>query len=197
MLKIGLTGGIGSGKTSVAKVFEVLGISVYYSDFWAKEITITDKFVINSLKNEFGKNIYLKTGNLNKALLSKIIFENAQNREKVNSIIHPAVAKHFEIWAEKHKKNNEPYIIKEAAILFESGAYKQVDKIITVFANKEQRINRTMLRDNSSKETILSKIKSQIPEQEKIKKSDFVIYNNDKNMIIPQIIEIHKKILLI
>lgn len=194
MIKIGLTGGIGSGKTTVAKVFEALGVPVYYSDVWAKVITVSDKNVINALIKAFGEDVYLPDGELNKPFLSKLIFENKDSREKINSIIHPVVARHFNEWVEDYKVVGRKYVIKEAAILFESGAYKQVDKIITVVTDVEQRIQRLIKRDDNSREDILQKINAQISDEEKIKLSDFVINNNNEDMVLPQVLEINEMI---
>lgn len=195
MIKIGLTGGIGSGKTTVAKVFETLGVPVYYSDIWAKIITVSDKNVISSLVAEFGKDVYFSDGEINKPFLSKLIFDNKDSREKINNIIHPAVAKHFEEWVKDNETIGKEYVIKEAAILFESGADKQVDKIITVVTDVEQRIQRLIKRDSNSREEILRKIKAQISDEEKIKLSDFIIKNNDEDMVLPQILEINDVII--
>jgi len=192
MIKIGLTGGIGSGKTTVAKIFENLGVPVYYSDYWAKELSNTNTEIIDGLKQEFGEKIYSKNKTLNKTLLSKIIFNDKSQLEKVNNIIHPIVRNHFDSWANEHKKTNQKYIIKEAAILFESGAYKQVDKIITVFTELNLRIERLQKRDNITKSEILKKIAAQMPEEEKIKLSDYIIYNNKNDLLLPQILNIHE-----
>ncbi len=194
MIKVGLTGGIGSGKTTVAKVFKTLGVPVYYSDIEAKIITVSDEKVIKALISEFGNNVYLPDGNVNKPYLSKLIFENNESREKINNIIHPAVAKHFNEWVKAYETVGQKYVVKEAAILFESGAYKQVDKIITVVTDVNQRIERLIKRDNNSREEVIQKINSQISDEDKIKLSDYVIYNNDDDMILPQVLEIIEKI---
>ena len=192
MIKIGLTGGIGSGKTTVAKIFENLGVPVYYSDYWAKKLSNTNTEIIDGLKQEFGEKIYSKNKTLNKTLLSKIIFNDKSQLEKVNNIIHPIVRNHFDNWANEHKKTNQKYIIKEAAILFESGAYKQVDKIITVFTELNLRIERLQKRDNITKSKILKKIAAQMPEEEKIKLSNYIIYNNKNDLLLPQVLKIHE-----
>ncbi len=192
MLKIGLTGGIGSGKTTIAKIFETLNIPIYYSDYWAKYLTNNDEQIKQSLINKYGKHLY-KNNKLNKNVLADIIFNNKSELEYVNSLIHPVVAEHFKNWAENQKSD---YIIKEAAILFESGAYKQVDKIITVVSNIKTRIKRIKERDNIDEELILKKIKSQMPDNEKIDKSDFIIYNNENDFLIPQVLNIHNKLKL-
>jgi len=191
MIKIGITGGIGSGKTTVCKIFEVMKIPVYYADIEAKIIINTDIEIKNSLISLFGKNIYLQNGTIDKKQFSEIIFNDKQILAKVNSIIHPVVKKYYEQWLFQNK--NYKFTVKEAAILFESGAYKQVDKIITVVSPLEKRIERIMKRDNTSREIVLKKINNQMSDEEKIKKSDFVIYNNDKTLLLPQILEIIKK----
>ena len=190
MIKLGLTGGIGSGKTTVAKIFETLGIPVYYSDFWAKNLTNSNKKIISKLKKEFGQEIYTTEKKLNKELLSKIIFSDKSKLEIVNNIIHPIVRNHFDNWVETKEKEKHKFIIKEAAILFESGAYKQVNKVITVSSKLELRIERLQNRDGSSKDEILKKIASQMPEEEKIKRSDYIIYNNKNDMLLQQVLKI-------
>ncbi len=189
-IKIGITGGIGSGKTTVCKIFEVLDIPVYYADIEAKKIVNSDIEIKKSLISLFGKEIYLQNGTINKEKLSNIIFNDKQSLAKVNSIIHPVVRKYYEQWIvdNKHYK----WTVKEAAILFESGSYKQVDKIITVVSPLETRIDRIMKRDNTNREIVLKKINNQMSDEEKIKKSDFVIYNNDKTLLLPQILKILK-----
>jgi dephospho-CoA kinase len=191
MLKIGLTGGIGSGKTSLAKIFESLGVKVYYSDYWAKYLTSNDIDIISKLKKEFGDDIYLKNNELDKLKLSKLIFNDKIHLQKVNDIIHPVVKAHFNNWVENQKNNNEKYIIKEAAILFESAANKQVDKVITVLSDLNLRIKRIQNRDGISIDEIKSKISSQMTDEEKIKLSDYVIYNNEKDMLLPQVLKLH------
>jgi len=192
MIKIGLTGGIGSGKTTVAKMFESLNVPVYYSDFWAKKLTNSNTEIISKLKKEFGSEIYSKNNNtLNKILLSKIIFNSKSKLEIVNNIIHPIVKNHFDEWIKTQEKSNKKYIIKEAAILFESGAYKQVNKIIIVSTELDLRIKRLQKRDNITKSEILKKVASQMPEEEKIKLSNYIIYNNKNDMLLPQVLKFH------
>lgn len=189
MIKLGLTGGIGSGKTTVAEIFESLGVPVYYSDFWAKKLTNSNTEIISKLKKEFGYKIYSKDKTLNKVLLSKIIFSDKSKLEIVNKIIHPVVKNHFDNWADIQEKTKHKYIIKEAAILFESGAYKQVNKVIIVSTELDLRIARLQKRDGSSKDDISKKIASQMPEEEKIKLSDYIIYNNENDMLLPQVLK--------
>ena len=184
---IGLTGGIGSGKSTVAKVFKELGIPVYDSDTEAKKLINTSNNVISKMKQNFGDNIYLKNNILNKKKLSQLIFNDKKLLNIVNTIVHPAVKEDFNTWAKKQTSN---YIIKEAAILFESGAYKDTDLIITVTAPEELRIQRVCKRDNKPAEKIKEIINNQISESEKINRSDYVIYNDEEQLILPQILKI-------
>jgi dephospho-CoA kinase len=193
MLKVGITGGIGSGKSTVCKIFELLDIPVYYADDEAKKILNNDVLVKEQIIQAFGNDILDKQGLIERPKLAAIVFNNKEKLQQLNSIVHPAVAKHFENWLQEHK--TYPYILKEAAILFESGSYKQVNKIISVVAPTEIRINRTIKRDNISKELALQRMQNQISDEEKIKRSDFIIHNDEMQLIIPQVIDIHKKLI--
>jgi dephospho-CoA kinase len=190
--RIGITGGIGSGKSIVCKVFELLGVPIFYADNEAKKI-YDDEKVKTLLINKYGFEIYLPDGKLNKEKLSKIIFSNQDELKYINSLIHPLVAKAYSEWCEKHK--HFPYTLKEAAILFESGAYKELDMVITVSAPVELRINRVMKRDNLTRIQILERIKHQWEEEKRIKYANFVIYNDDEHLVIPQILDLHKKLM--
>ncbi len=185
MIKVGITGGIGSGKTYISKIFESLNIKVYYSDLEAKKLMIENSIIKESLIKNFGNEVYFKNGELNRELLSKLIFSNKYNLQTVNNIVHPVVRQHYSDWTNKYK--NEKYTLKEAAILFESGAHKQMDKIITVVSDLYIRKERNIARDNISKDEILKKINNQISDKKKIDKSDFVIYNNLRNSLTEQI----------
>ncbi len=187
---VGLTGGIGSGKTIVAEVFKKLGIPVYNSDTEAKKLMNSDTDIISKLKMIFGYEIY-ENNILNRRKLAEIIFNNKNKLNTVNSIVHPAVKKHFSIWI---KKQTSPYIIKETAILFEAGINKDVKKIISVISPKKIRINRITARDNTSKKDIIQRINNQSTDEYKIKRSDFIIYNDEKKLILPQILDIHEKL---
>lgn len=191
MLKIGLTGGIGTGKTTVAKIFETLKVPIYYSDYWAKYLTNNSSEIITKLKKEFGEDIYLQEGELNKTKLSSIIFSDKSRLTKVNDIVHPVVRAHFDNWVRDIETQGFSYIIKEAAILFESGANKQVDKVIIVTSSKKLRIKRLQRRDDISADEIQKKMNSQMSEEEKISLSDYIIKNNDNEMLIPQVLELH------
>lgn len=171
---IGLTGGIGSGKTTIANHFKAAGIPVYIADDEARKIMQTDE-IIEQIKNTFGSKVF-ENGILNREKLAQIVFANPEKLKLLNAIIHPAVKKHFHNWILDHK--NSPFIIYEAAILFESGSYKDCDKIITVTAPVESRIQRVIQRDNTNREQVLKRIEAQWNDGQRIAKSDFVIENS-------------------
>jgi len=188
---VGITGGIGSGKSTVAKMFASYGIPVYTADDEAKKLMNTSKVIKRQLTKLLGQTCY-KNGEINRAYISSKIFNNQLLLQKINAIVHPRVAAHFKRWI---KKQNAPYIIKEAAIIFENNLQAQYDVIIVVLANKETRINRVLKRDSSTVDKIKSVIKNQMSDEEKIKLSNYVIYNQDLDDTTQQVSEIHQKIL--
>jgi dephospho-CoA kinase len=171
---IGLTGGIGSGKTTIANYFMKSGVPVYIADDEARKIMQSDE-IIEEIKKTFGIDIF-ENGILNREKLAQIVFGDPEKLKLLNAIIHPAVKKHFRNWILDHK--NAPFIIYEAAILFESGSYKDCDKIISVTAPMESRIQRVIHRDNSSREQVLKRINAQWNDDQRIAKSDYVIEND-------------------
>jgi dephospho-CoA kinase len=191
MITIGLTGGIGSGKSVVAKLFETMDIPVYDSDKEAQKITSTSDYVKKCLSEHFGTKIYSKEI-LNKKLLSSLIFGNEKNLKFANSIIHPEVQKDFIQW--KTKWEDKSYVVIESAILFETGFDKGVDVCISVSAPLEIRIARTQKRDKISLESVLNRINSQMPEEEKNKKAAYIIFNDNYQAILPQVENILKKL---
>ena len=190
-MKLGVAGGIGSGKTSVCRVFGVLGIPVFSADPEAAIIMNTDPDVINGINDISGRNLY-PDGILNKEELASLIFHDPELLKKVNSLVHPVVFDHFRIWADKQ---TTPYVIMEAAILFESGASKLVDRVATVVAPVEERINRVIIRNRLTREQVTDRIKNQMDEEERIRLSDYVINNSENEMIIPVILGIHEDIM--
>jgi dephospho-CoA kinase len=190
-IRLGVTGGIGSGKTSVCRVFKVLGIPVYSADPEAKEIMENDKGIIRRINSIAGKDLY-SNGSLDRMELAALIFNDNTLLEKVNSLVHPVVFEHFKKW---EMEQSSPYVIMEAAILFESGATILVDRIATVVAPLEQRVERVMGRNNLSREQVLERMRNQMEDNERIKLSDYVIYNSEDDMIIPAILKIHQDIL--
>jgi dephospho-CoA kinase len=189
--KLGITGGIGSGKTSVCRVFEVLGIPVFSADREARGILENDNDIISGINSITGKNLY-KNGSLDRTELASIIFNDATILKKVNSLVHPAVFDHFTKWT---LIQSTPYVIMEAAILFESGASAIVDKIVTVIAPVEQRMKRVVLRNKLSQEQVMERMRNQMDDDERIRQSDFIISNSENDMIIPSILKIHNEML--
>ena len=189
--KLGITGGIGSGKTSVCKVFNVLGIPFFSTDPEAKEIMDNDKSIIHRINSIAGKDLYAD-GSLDRMALANLIFNDNTLLEKVNSLVHPIVFDHFRKW---EMGQDAPYVIFEAAILFESGASKLVDRIATVEAPAEERVERVMRRNNLSREQVMERMRNQMDDDSRIKRSDYVIYNSENDMIIPTILRIHEDLL--
>ncbi|WP_395048074.1 dephospho-CoA kinase [Flavobacterium sp.] len=186
---IGLTGGIGSGKTTIARLFEAEGIPVYIADDEAKKIMILPE-TIQLVRECFGQEVIVNY-QIDKKKLSEIVFNQPEKLKELNKIIHPLVKKHFDNWV---KKQNSPFVIKEAAILFESGSYKYCDQIITVIASEETRIKRVMSRDNSTREAVLERIKNQWEDSQKTSKSDYIIENENLSEAKLQFQEILKKL---
>jgi dephospho-CoA kinase len=191
MLKIGITGGIGSGKSTVAKLFEVLGIPVYYADDAAKQLMNENDDLKQKIQKEFGNEAYTN-GKLNRKYIAAIVFANPEKLELLNSIVHPATLKDADEWM---NKQTTAYTIKEAALIFESGAQEQLDYVIGVYAPTPLRIQRTMQRDNISREEVMARMNKQIDETIKMRLCDFVITNDEQQMVIPQVTELHRKLL--
>lgn len=188
---VGLTGGIGSGKTTVANFFKELEIPVYISDIEAKALMIRSKVIKRKLIQLFGEEAY-SSEKLNKSFIANKIFNDKTLLEKMNSIVHPKVGSHFKRWL---KKQDAPYVIKEAAIFFENNTYKNLDYIITVIAPETTRIERVISRDNASVKKIKAIINNQWSDDQKIKLSDFVIENIELLETKNQVKKIHQKIL--
>ncbi|RYH74792.1 dephospho-CoA kinase [Flavobacteriaceae bacterium 144Ye] len=188
---VGLTGGIGSGKTTVAKLFSELGVPIYIADVEAKKLMNGSKVIRRNLIALFGEKAYTNEG-LNRPYIASKIFNNKELLEQMNAIVHPKVGAHFKRWL---KKQNGAYVIKEAAIIFEEGMQSQYDCIVLVTADLEERINRVLQRDNTSREKVLAIVNNQLSDEEKIKKSDFVIVNNSIKDTKAQVLKIHKSLI--
>jgi dephospho-CoA kinase len=184
---IGLTGGIGSGKSTVLELFKILGVKTYSADESAKKLVNTDPYLINLIKSSFGENIYDK-GQLNSKKLSDIVFEDKEKLKLLNSIIHPAVDKDFKLFL---NSNNEDYIVKEAAIIFETKSENNYDKIILIQSPLEIRIERVINRDNISREEVMKRINNQLDENLIIDKCDYVISNENKEDLEDKVLSIH------
>jgi len=192
MLKVALTGNIGSGKTLICRFFEILGVPVFYADAQAKKL-YENKNILLKVKQEFGDEILTSQGNLNKTVLAEKIFTNKENLKKINSIIHPEVSKIFEEWAGNQR--NKPYVIQEAAILFETGGYKRFDKSILVYAPEEILIERVMKRDGLSRKEVLNRLQNQMDQEKKKQLADYLILNDNSQLLIPQILKLHQQLM--
>lgn len=188
-LKVGITGGIGSGKSTVCKVFKALGVPVYHADEVARNITDQDPSVVAQIKETFGADMYA-TDKLDRPKMAALVFNNPDALAKLNAIVHPAVRAGLPIWLAENK--NSPYIIYEAAILFESGAYKQLDKSILVAATEETRLHRVMQRDNASRDEVLARVKNQWDETQKLAHANYVIWNEGNAPVIAQVLALNK-----
>lgn len=191
MLKVGLTGGIGSGKSTVASIFEILGVPVYYADIRAKKLMEQNDDIIHFIKKTFGEDSY-KNGKLNKTHLSAQLFADLQKRELLNSFVHPITIADAENWM---NSQSSAYCIKEAALIFESKAEKKLDLVIGVFSPLELRLARIIKRDQISEAEALAKINSQMNEDEKMSKCDYVIHNNEEDLLTQQVLKLHKQFL--
>ncbi len=190
-LKIGLTGGIGSGKTTIAKIFELLNIPVYYADAASKRLYQTDRQLIQKMKEHFGDHIYVND-QLNRTQLASIVFNDPEKLTLLNSLVHPPTIRDALEWM---KAQTTAYVIKEAALLFESGSAVGLDYVIGVSAPALVRIKRVMDRDGVTREEVLNRMTRQMKEEDKIKLCDFVIINNERELVIPQVMKLHEKLM--
>jgi dephospho-CoA kinase len=191
-LKIGITGGIGSGKTTAARIFEALGIPVYYADDRAKWLMVNDEQLKARIIDLFGPEAYDSSGALNRAHIAQKAFSDAGLLEQLNAAVHPAVGADAERW---HKEQSGvPYTLKEAALLYESGSYKALDAVIVVSAPDEVRLRRVMQRDGVEEEAVRARMRKQMPEEEKARRADYLIQNDGQQSIIQQIHAIHQQL---
>ena len=191
MLKIGLTGGIGSGKSTVAQIFEVLGIPVYYADIEAKRLMNEDPELRSAIIKIFGEQAY-KENILDRKYISSIVFSDPAKLEKLNSIVHPATKKDGEDWMDRQKT---PYAIHQAALIFEANVNEHLDQVIGVSSPMELKIKRVMQRDKVSRDEVLRRMDRQLEEEVKMSKCDVVIVNDEQQFLIPQVVELHKRLI--
>lgn len=190
-IKLGITGGIGSGKTTVCRVFNVIGLPVFSADDEARSIQDSSSEVRQTINELAGMDLY-SAGKLDRPTLARLIFNDRNLLEKVNSLIHPLVFENYLHW---DARQEAPYTVMEAAILFESGAYRLVDKILTIVAPVEERIERLIKGNRLTREQVLERIENQIDDESRIKQSDFIIFNSENDMIIPAILGVHREML--
>lgn len=190
-LRIGLTGGIGSGKSTVAKVFEVLGVPLYYADDAARSIMNNDPELREQIIAHFGADMY-DHGILNRKKMGAVVFNDPEKLKLINSLVHPATIRDGERWMDRQ---TAPYAIKEAAIIFESGTQSQLDYVIGVSAPDALRIHRTMQRDKITREEVITRMNKQIKQTIKMMLCDFVIVNDEQNAVIPQVMQLHEQLL--
>jgi dephospho-CoA kinase len=193
MLQVGITGGMGSGKSTICRVFAQFGIPVYDADSEAKKLMLGSR-IKAGLSKAFGAEIYTSGGEPNRPLLSAMVFNDKEKLMLLNSIVHPEVFAHYHSWVKKQKA---PYTIKEAALLFESGSYRELDKVISVYAPLELRIQRIKEREKSTEEQIRARIKNQLSEKERNRLADIIIKNDEKTLVIPRVLKLHKQFLKI
>lgn len=191
MLKIGLTGGMGSGKTTVSRIFSVLGIPVFYADDVAKQLMNEDEGLKKKIIQLFGENAY-HDNELNRKFIAGIVFNDKFKLEQLNAVVHPVTIAAAANWI---NKQTSPYIIKEAALMFESAAAVHLDYVIGVYAPQHLRLQRVMQRDNVKREDVLARMNSQVDETIKMKLCDFIIVNDEQQAVLPQVISLHKKLL--
>jgi len=191
MLKIGLTGGMGSGKSTVAKIFEILNVPVYYADAASKRLYQTNAALMADLKKHFGEDIYTNN-ELNRAKLAAVVFNNEEQLTLLNKLVHPPTIKDAQDWM---RQQTAPYVIKEAALLFESGSVRELDYVIGVQAPQALRIKRVMERDSTTREAVLARMNRQLDERIKMKLCDFIINNDEQHLVIPQVLELHQRFL--
>lgn len=191
MLKTGLTGGIGSGKTTVARIFELLGVPVYYADDRGKALMRDDPGVRAKVQSLFGAEAYDDGGELNRSYIADRVFQDAQMLEKLNAIVHPAVAQDFRDWCGRRAPGT-PYVIEEAALIFEIDAHRRLDKTILVYAPEALRISRVVARDGTTEEQVRARMERQMDDHSKVPLADFIIVNDGAHSLVRQALEIHR-----
>jgi len=192
MIQVGVTGGIGSGKTLVCKVFEKLGIPVYHADLEARRLMEEDQALMERIVELFGEEAYLG-GALNRRYLAASVFGNSERLGDLNALVHPVVRKDYERWLDE--QTGVPYVVEEAAILYESGASRWMDLVVMVYAPERLRISRVMARDGVEEKTIRKRMTYQLDDEEKKARADLIIVNDEKERLLPQILEVHRQIL--
>jgi len=192
-IKVGITGGIGAGKSTVCKIFEQLGVPIYYADVRAKELMQENNTLRENIRQAFGWDAYDKKGVLNRQYLAKIVFNDPKQLQILNHIVHPAVFDDYHSWMSQRSNDGIPYSIKEAALLIESGSYKELDQIIVVTCPIDLRIERIMKRDHIRREEVLKRMENQLSDKERLDKADHVLQNGTDSSLIKQVLELHEE----
>jgi len=191
-LQIGITGGIGAGKSLVCRIFQSLGVPIYDADSHAKNLMTIDGILVDQIKKEFGTLSYDEKGGLSRKYLSATVFNDETKLSKLNSLVHPRVALDYDRWLAEHEAS--PYVIKEAALLFESGSSALLDKIVVVTAPEKMRVQRVLKRDpQRTEQDVMNIIRNQMTEEEKLKRADAVIQNNETELVVPQVLKLHRQ----
>ena len=193
MLKVGVTGGMGSGKSTVCNILKNLGVPVFSSDDVGKYLLNNDDYLKNEIKTHFDSDMYTSTGRLDRNRMAQLVFNNPDELKKLNELVHPRVKAEFDSWCKKMEKR--PCVVKEAAILFETGQHKELDKMVTVFCPKEERIRRIIKRDDTSKELIEKRMMQQYSDAERNALATYIIMNDGKEELLPQVMELHELLL--
>lgn len=191
MLKIGITGGIGSGKTTVCRIFETLGVPVFYADLAAKQVMVVDELLIASIKQTFGDESYDQSGNLNNKYIAQIVFNDTSELAKLNALVHPATFRAFDLWL-RNIPAQVPYVLKEAALLFESDAYKMCDQSVLVTAPYSMKIQRVIERDQVTAVQVQSRMDKQLSDEEKAVLANYTIVNDESTSLILQVLHLHQ-----
>ncbi|MCQ2203866.1 MAG: dephospho-CoA kinase [Bacteroidales bacterium] len=194
MIKLGITGGIGSGKSTITQMFRVIGVPVYVSDERSKYLSQTNSEIIAGLKQILGDDIYDEMGRLDRKRMASVIFADKEKLQKVNALIHPIVNRDFIEWTEEQKSKGVPYVVNEAAIMIESGSHKLMDKLLVVTAPVEQRVERVMKRDGVGEQQVKSRINNQMSDKEKVEIADYVIVTDDHHFIMPEILALDEEL---
>ncbi|HEY5748250.1 MAG TPA: dephospho-CoA kinase [Chryseolinea sp.] len=195
-LQIGITGGIGSGKSLVSRIFRTLNVPTYDADSHAKELMTTDGILVQQIKKEFGELSFHEDGSLNRGYLSRTVFNDVEKLERLNRLVHPRVGQHYKQWVERNR--HYPYVLKEAALLFEAGSHQSLDKVIVVHAPETLRIQRVLARDpQRTEEQVKAIIRNQMPEEEKMKQADHIVVNDETALLIPQVLELHQQFIAV
>lgn len=197
MLKVGITGGIGTGKTTACRLFEGLSVPVYYADDRAKQLMHNDDTLKSQLITAFGKNVYTTEGVLDRAYLADLVFNNSTQLKRLNAIVHPAVYADSTAWQTRQVHKGVAYTLKEAALLYETGSYAGLDKIIVVTAPEAMRIQRVMQRDQTTEEAVRARMEKQLPQEEKEQRADYLLTNTTLEELSKQVHQLHQELLIL